>query len=119
MTSYFAPDDYRAKSYDVFISYKREDDHAREVLVLALESAGYEVFWDAKLNNDDWKGELRDEINRCKLVICLWSAKAAASEYVKAEASHAFGNHKLLSAPIEDKSVVPGYFKNTNEQIAK
>ncbi len=82
--------------------------------MLALESAGYEVFWDAKLNNDDWEGELRDEINRCKLVICLWSAKAAASEYVKAEAAHAFGNHKLLSAPIEVKSVVPAYFKDTN-----
>ena len=94
MTSYFAKDDYRAKNYDVFISYKREDDHAREVLVLALELAGYEVFWDAKLNNDDWKGELRDEINRCKLVICLWSAKAAASEYVKAEAYHAFGREE-------------------------
>ena len=114
MTSYFAPNDYRAKTYDVFVSYKREDDHAREVLVLALESAGYEVFWDAKLNNDDWKGELRDEINRCKQVICLWSAEAAASEYVKNEAAHAFGLSKLLSAPIEDKSVVPDYYKNTN-----
>jgi hypothetical protein len=114
MTSYFAPNNYRAKSYDVFISYKREDDHAREVLVLALESAGYEVFWDAKLNNDDWKGELRDEINRCKLIICLWSAKAVASDYVKAEAYHAFGIGKLLSAPIEGMSVVPEYFKNTN-----
>ena len=114
MTSHFAPNDYRAKTYDVFVSYKREDDHAREVLVLALELAGYEVFWDAKLNHDDWKGELRDEINRSKLIICLWSAKAAASEYVKAEAYHAFGIGKLLSAPIEDTSVVPEYFKNTN-----
>jgi hypothetical protein len=114
MTSYFAPNDYRAKSYDVFISYKREDDHAREVLVLALESAGYEVFWDAKLNNDDWKDELRERINRCKITICLWSKKAAASEYVKNEAAHAFGLKRLLSAPIEDKSVVPEYFKNTN-----
>ena len=84
------------------------------MLVAALEAAGYEVFWDGKLNNDDWKGELRDEINRCKMVICLWSASAAASEYVKAEAYHAFGIEKLLSAPIEDKSVVPGYFKDTN-----
>ena len=114
MTSYFAANDYRAKTYDVFVSYKREDDSAREVLVLALESAGYEVFWDAKLNNDDWKGELRDEINRCKLVICLWSEKAAASEYVKAEAYGAFQLKKLLSAPIEDKTVVPEYCRNTN-----
>ena len=107
-------DNFRAKTYDVFVSYKREDDAARATLVEELEAAGYVVFWDAKLNNDDWKDELRDEINRCKLVICLWSAKAAGSDAVKAEAYHAFGLKRLLSAPIEDKRVVPDYFKNTN-----
>ena len=114
MTPDFAPDLYRAKSYDLFISYKREDDAARAALVDELEAAGYEVFWDAKLNHGDWKGELRDEINRCKLVICLWSAKAAASENVKAEAFHAFGIKRLLSTHIEHVSVVPDYFKDTN-----
>lgn len=107
-------DDFRAKSYDVFVSYKREDDDARAVLVTALESAGYNVFWDTKLNHDDWKGELRDEINRSTMVICLWSAEAAASDNVKAEAFHAFGIKKLLSAYVEDRSVVPDYFENTN-----
>ncbi len=107
-------DEFKAKKYDVFVSYKRENDDARSVLVAALDVAGYEVFWDAKLNNDDWKGELRDEINRSKMVICLWSALAAASENVKAEAYHAFGIRKLLSAPIEDASVIPTYFKDTN-----
>lgn len=107
-------DEFKAKKYDVFVSYKRENDDARAVLVAALDVAGYEVFWDAKLNNDDWKGELRDEINRSKMVICLWSALAAASENVKAEAYHAFGIRKLLSAPIEDASVIPTYFKDTN-----
>ncbi len=72
------------------------------------------MFWDGKLNHDDWKGELRDEINRSKMVICLWSAKAAASDNVKAEAYHAFGIKKLLSAPIENESVVPEYFAKTN-----
>ena len=46
MTSYFAPNDYRAKTYDVFVSYKRERMiMLREVLVLALELAGDEVLW--------------------------------------------------------------------------
>jgi len=107
-------DDFRARRYDIFVSYKSEDGAAREVLVTGLEAAGYEVFWSGKLNHDDWKGELRDEINRSSMVICLWSAKAAASENVWAEASHAYGIKKLLSAPIEDISVVPDYFKDTN-----
>ena len=109
MTSYFAPNDYRAKNYDVFVSYKREDDHAREVLVLALESAGYEVFWDAKLNNDDWKDELRDEINRCKLIICLWSRRRQPPNTSRTKLLMPSGSRRLLSAPIEDVSVVPEY----------
>ena len=108
------PETRRAKAYDVFVSYKREDDAARDVLVNALNAAGYDVFWDGYLNHDHWKSELRDEINRSKLVICLWSALAAQSENVKAEAYHAFGNRKLLSAHIEARSVVPTYFKETN-----
>jgi hypothetical protein len=107
-------DIFRAKNYDVFVSYKREDDAARTVLVEKLEAAGYVVFWDAKLNNDEWKGELRDEINRCKLVICLWSERAAKSENVKAEAYGAYQLSKLLCAPIEQKTVVLDYFKGTN-----
>lgn len=109
-----AADAFRAREYDVFVSYKREDSEARAVLVAALEAAGYEVFWDGKLNHDLWKTELRDEINRSKMVICLWSALAAASDNVKAEAFHAFGLKKLLSTPIEDKSVVPKYVADNN-----
>ena len=37
-------DDFRAKKYDVFVSYKREDFLARDVLIMALEAKGYEVF---------------------------------------------------------------------------
>jgi TIR domain-containing protein len=107
-------DRLRIKSYDVFVSYKREDDAAREVLVTDVKAARCEVFWDGKLNQDNWKSELRDEINRSKMVICLWSAKAADSEYVKADAYHAFGLGKLLSAHIEDASVVPEYLKDAH-----
>jgi hypothetical protein len=111
-----ATDDFRAKTYDVFISYKRgeNDDAACQVLVDALEAAGYDVFWDTKLNHDDWKGQLRDQINRCGIVICIWPQRSANSKYVEAEAYHAFGIEKLLSAPIENMPVVPVYFQGTN-----
>jgi len=48
----------RAKPYDVFISYKREDNAARGVLVDVLEGRGYEVAWDAKLMIDYWRPSL-------------------------------------------------------------
>src|SRR5438552_829933 len=104
----------RAKRYDVFVSYKHGDDAARDVLVSALEKEGYEVFWDAKIGVDYWRPKLRDEIRNSKLVIVLWSAKAAISDEVKDEASGAKLLEKLMSAPIEDKSVVPKPYRDTN-----
>ena len=107
-------DRFRAKKYDVFVSYKREDYLARDVLIKALEAKGYEVFWDAKLNNDEFQVELRDEIERCKIVIVLWSELASKSDYVKAEASGAYQLRKLLAAPIEGFEKVPEYFRKVN-----
>ena len=107
-------DHFRAKKYDVFVSYKREDFLARDVLIKALEAKGYEVFWDAKLNNDEFQVELRDEIERCKIVIVLWSELASKSDNVKAEAFGAYQLEKLLSAPIEGFEKVPEYFKRVN-----
>jgi len=107
-------DAVRAKRYDVFVSYKHGDDAARDVLVTALEEEGYEVFWDAKIGVDYWRPKLRDEIRNSKLVIVLWSAEAAASEEVKVEAAGALMLQKLMSAPIEDKRVVPKAYRDTN-----
>jgi len=104
----------RAKQYDVFISYKREDDAARDVLITALEDLGYEVAWDAKLMIDYWRPSLRDLINRSKLKIVLWSAKAATSDEVKDEASAAKQLERCLSVPIESASVVPGPYADLN-----
>ena len=113
---------HRGKTYDVFISYKHEDFLARDVLIKALEDKGYEVFWDVKLGVDLWRDELRDEVNRSKLVIALWSAASAESKNVLVEAAGAFHQKKLMSAPIEktpdDKpgvfKVVPEYYGGTN-----
>jgi len=104
----------RAKHYDVFISYKREDDAARDVLTTALEDLGYEVAWDAKLMIDYWRPSLRDLINRSKLTIVLWSAKAATSDEVKAEASAAKQLERCMSVPIESASVVPAPYRDLN-----
>src|SRR5271165_4912734 len=117
MTPHFAPDDLRARKYDVFVSYKRDDDAARAVLCDALEARGYEVFWDTKLGVDYWRPELRERIGRCKLVIALWSAKAAQSDEVKDEASGAKQLQKLMSVPIEHKSVVPAPYRDTNLHV--
>lgn len=104
----------QAKRYDVFISYKREDDAAREVLCSALQQAGFEPWWDAKLGQGDFRDQLRDEINRCDVVIALWSKNAhARPDEVKMEMAHAFGVSKLLPLRLDD-APIPRQFAKEN-----
>jgi TIR domain len=107
-------EDIRAKTYDVFISYKREDDAARAVLAAALEREGFDPWWDAKLGQGDFRNQLRDEINRCDVVIALWSQNAHAKpDEVKMEMAHAFGVKKLLPLKL-DGAPIPAQFAKEN-----
>jgi hypothetical protein len=109
-----AAETYRAKNYDVFVSYKREDDAPRAVLVAALEREGFEPWWDAKLGHGDFRHQLRDQINRCDVVIALWSQNAHAKpDEVKMEMAHAFGVEKLLPLKL-DSAPIPAQFAKEN-----
>ena len=108
------PETERAKSYDVFVSYKRADAAAREVLIDALKAEGFDPWWDAKLGAGNWRHQLRDEINRCDVVIALWSRRAhAAPDEVKMEMAHAFGVKKLLPVALDD-APIPKQFAGEN-----
>ena len=114
MTPPVAPDDFRAKSYSAFISYKREDDAARAVLTAALEREGFDPWWDAKLGQGDFRDQLRNQINRCDVVIALWSQNAHAKpDEVKMEMAHAFGVKKLLPLKL-DGAPIPAQFAQEN-----
>src|ERR1044072_5632933 len=104
----------RAKKYDVFVSYKREDDAAREVLCVALQNAGFDPWWDAKLGQGDFRDQLRDQINRCDVTIALWSQNAHAKpDEVKMEMAHAFGLNRLLPLKLDD-APIPRQFAKEN-----
>jgi hypothetical protein len=108
------PEQIRAKHYDVFVSYKREDAAARDVLIAALRKEGFEPWWDAKLGHGDFRHQLRDEINRCDVVIALWSQNAHAKpDEVKMEMAHAFGVEKLLPLKL-DNAPIPAQFSKEN-----
>ena len=59
MTRHIAPDDFRAKSHDVFISYKRANGELRDALIEALEASHLSVWWDAKLQSGAWRETAR------------------------------------------------------------
>src|SRR5271157_790585 len=105
-----AADDFRAKSYDVFISYKHLDAAIRDALVEALQEAKLTVWWDAKLVSGAWRPRLAERINYCKLVVALWSEQVAASpDEVRDEMAQARGLDRLMALRT-DRAEIPRLF---------
>jgi formylglycine-generating enzyme required for sulfatase activity len=99
---------------DIFISYKREQHATARKLAVALESEGWTVWWDPKLR----VGEIFDDViekalNEAKCVIVMWSNLSVTSEYVKAEATEALEQKKLVPVKIENVNL-PFRFKRVH-----
>ena len=89
---------------DVFISYARDDRAEVRRLAEAVKQAGYSVWWDDELPPHLAYGEvITEKIEAAKAAIVVWSAKAAASEWVRAEADVARNGKKLIQLSLDEK----------------
>lgn len=87
---------------DIFISYKREDKPHAEQLRQVLEHYGFSVWFDAELlSGEEFRPVILEMIDKCSVVIVLWSAKAVKSQFVIDEAGYAQRKDKLCPAIIE------------------
>ena len=87
----------------VFVSYKRERRKVAALLVARLRRLGIPVWWDQDIAAT---GPFRDVIERkldgARAVIVLWCKGAIGSDFVRAEASHALGQGKLVNTHCSD-----------------
>ena len=72
----------------IFLSYNRQDQARAEQFMRAFAAAGLSVWWDVALR----AGEVYDEVTENALrgagaVVVLWSQRAVASRWVRAEAT--------------------------------
>jgi len=78
----------------VFISYKREDDDSKRLLLLLqedLDKVFTRVYYDRLLlPGKEWRQKLQQWIDRCHVFVVLLSEKAAGSDPVKEEANWAY-----------------------------
>ena len=87
---------------DVFISYARDDQAVARRVARALQAAGFDVWWDADLPaHRDYSEVIERNLEEAKAVVVLWSATAAKSQWVRAEADFARNASKLVQAQLD------------------
>jgi len=92
----------------VFLSYKREDETMAARLVLALEEAGFTVWWDRGLpGGEEWRAHIEKALNEARCVIVLWTHASVAPEgtFVREEAARARARNILV--PVIAETVEP------------
>jgi len=91
----------------IFISYARETQAQAQRVAEALRALGHEVWRDDEIPAHRLFGEMIEErLAAAGVVLVLWSAEAAKSEWVRSEASRARTMGKLVQLTL-DKSPLP------------
>jgi adenylate cyclase len=91
---------------DVFISYASENRATAVDLARAIESAGFSVWWDRRIEAGAiFTAEVERELLGAKAIIVAWSNAAIVSEWVRDEAAHGRDTNRLL--PILIEGVLP------------
>jgi len=86
----------------VFISYARSTETAAEQVADALRSLGHQVWRDDELPAHRPYAEVIDErLRSADAVVVLWSAEAAKSQWVRAEADAARQMGTLIQASLD------------------
>lgn len=87
---------------DVFLSYSREDRAAARHIADCFGAEGINVWWDAALQSGQTFDEVIERrLREAKAVVVLWSPRSVASRWVRAEATLADRQNKLVPAIIE------------------
>ena len=86
----------------VFISYARTDEPLASLVADSLRDAGFEVWRDDELPAHRTYAEVIEErIKGAGAVVVLWSAEAAKSQWVRAEADTARSANTLIQATLD------------------
>lgn len=86
----------------IFISYARPDEPLAILIADGLRQGGFEVWRDDELPaHRAYADVIEERINGAKAVVVLWSAEAARSHWVRAEADTARGRLTLVQVSLD------------------
>ena len=87
---------------DVFISYSRRNTVAARAAAKALRESGFDVWLDHELAaHGSFADAIERELTEASAVLTLWSADAAASEWVRAESNRGREARKLVQVRLD------------------
>jgi adenylate cyclase len=96
---------------DVFISYARETEITAKKVADALRAGGFSVWYDEDLPAHRAFSEVIEErLREAKAAIVIWSAEAAKSQWVRAEANAAREAGTIVQLRV-DKTELPLPFR--------
>jgi len=85
-------------THDVFISYEKSDLAVVKSLCHALEAGGVSVWYAPRniLPGADWPDSVARAIDKCRLVVFVYSNHANESEYIRKEITYATSARKTI-----------------------
>jgi serine/threonine-protein kinase len=87
---------------DIFLSYSREDQGIARRFAEGLSREGFSVWWDQSLNAGEAFDRVTEQaLDEARAVVVLWSKTSVDSRWVRAEATQALGNGRLVPVMIE------------------
>jgi len=96
--------------FHIFVSYSSQDRKWVGKLVGQLESHGYLVSWDRKIQaGDDFSNRISAAIESTPCVLVVWSKASISSNWVRDEATVARDSGKLVPVSIEGTTPPLGF----------
>src|SRR5947209_3044238 len=87
---------------DIFVSYGRSTESQAHTVAEALRDAGYSVWRDDELPaHRSYSDVIEERLRAAKAVVVLWSAEAARSQWVRAEADVAREAGTLVQISVD------------------
>lgn len=87
---------------DVFVSYNRDDRPVARRFAESFEREGFSVWWDQALNPGEAFDQVTEQaLEAARAVVVLWSRTSVNSRWVRAEATQANANGRLVPVMIE------------------
>ena len=87
---------------DIFVSYGRSTEAQAQQVAETLRAAGYGVWRDDELPaHRSYSDVIEERLRAAKAVVVLWSAEAARSQWVRAEADIAREAGTLVQLTID------------------